>query len=179
MYATWCVHIVTPIVIIRVVFGCVFCRPNIIVLGVRKPKRKREKEVGRGGQSSSQIPTRYLSSAPVFSGASKTCMYGVKPLIVFWLPDHFVLSFFFPLSSNFFSILFFCFCFCLVILAAFGTPLLMFLFSTTLHPLACRIAHHYSSFEFCSFLLDILLLEVIVFLIQCCCIFSCLKLLFF
>jgi hypothetical protein len=55
----------------------------------------------------------------------------------------------------------------------------MFLFSTSIHPLACRIAQHYSSFEFCSFLLDILLLEVIVFFIQYCCIFSCLKLLCF
>ncbi len=121
------------------VFGCVFWRRNIIVLlCVQKPKRKRGKDVGRGAGSSSLITNtnthKYLSSVPLFSSASKTCMCGVKHFIVFWLLDHFVLPFLFPPSFIFSPSSFFVFVFCLVILAAFGTtPYVLF-------------QHYYSSF---------------------------------
>lgn len=100
-------------------FGCVFWRPNIIVLCVQKPKRKREKEVGRGGESSSLITNtnthKYLSSAPPFSGASETCMCCAKTLVVLWLLDPLLP----PSLLHIFSIFFFCFSFCLVKLTAF------------------------------------------------------------
>ncbi len=86
--------------------------------------------------------------------------------------------FFFPPPSFFLHLLFLFLFFVLSFLQPLA-PLLMFFFSTTIHPFVCRIAQHYSSFDFCSFLLHILLLEVIDFPIWCCCTFFCSKSLFF
>ncbi len=149
------------------VFGCVFWRPNIIVLCVQKPKRKMGKDVGRGEGSSSLITNtnthKYLSSAPLFSSASKTCMCGVKDFIVFWLLNHFVLPFLFPLSSIFSPSSFLCFCF------------------LSCH--SCSLWHH----SLCSFsallfiLLFVGLLSIILHstFVHSCCTFSCSKLLIF